>query len=158
MGSAPAARSAAADPSDRASARTGRPDRTSRRRTAPPTPPLPPVTRTGSVTRSRSAGSRSAILRRVGDRAAEPNDVLDARQDRDDGGRDHRPLVQVQRPDRLAGPKDRQEDREELDVRLGLAPDGGPDEVARGSDRPLQSDDQDLPADDDERDPRRDTV
>ena len=57
-------------------------------------------------------------------------------------------------PELAGGPHDRERDGDELHGRLQLAPDRGPHDGAVGGDRAAQAQDEDLAADDEERDPR----
>ncbi len=93
-------------------------------RSAPPTNPDPPVTKTSPTRRQRSRALRSRRARRPRATAV-PREVLDRRRHGDHRGDRHRDLVEVPVTDHDVGPPDRQEDREELHVRLQLAPDRG---------------------------------
>ena len=146
MPSAPSARRARAESSDRARAFTSRPSARRRSTIAPPTNPVPPVTKAASVSRTSRTGPTEA------------GQVFDGGQHRDRGRNQHRPLVQKQRAQRLVVAEDGEQDGHELDVRLQLAPDRRREHGSLGRNDASEPEDQELAPDDDHRDPDRSSV
>src|SRR5690606_6318436 len=147
---APNSRSFAADVSERATAVTSSPPSTTRRTTPAPTTPEPPVT----ATLMRPSSCRLRLAHDV----PEGGEIVPEGGDGDHDRHGHRPLVEIPGTPPVGKPQVGEEDGDELEGGLDLAPGGGTDEAAAGRHDAPQRHHRELPEDDHERRPDRHPV